>query len=84
MFGDDDPEDGWNDDDPFDVKLALLWRWAPSIVVEYRSRGGTPRVVGRVTDALERLDGLDTPDRLDTVAVIALRAVLLELRWLVE
>ena len=34
VFGDTDPEDAWDDGDPYDVKVALLVRIAESIALD--------------------------------------------------
>jgi len=47
-FGDDDPEDGWDDGDDFDTKLEILQR----IVESLRARRDEPRFEFRRQDAL--------------------------------
>jgi len=58
MFGDDDPEDAWDAGDPVDVKVAILERWVPSIVLERMTPHNHPRVVARVLGALQSINQL--------------------------
>ena len=57
MF-DDDPEDAWDAGDPVDVKVAVLERWVPSIVLERMTPHSHPRMVVRVHLALQTIDQL--------------------------
>lgn len=55
-FGNDDPEDAWDDGDPLPLRLALFIRIAAHIYAEFTTEGVTPRHAARVA-GLARLAG---------------------------
>lgn len=63
MFGDTDPEDAWDDGDPYDVKVALLVRIAVSIARDpdpgrrWRRAVDAHRLVARLVVIRDELAG---------------------------
>jgi len=82
MFGDDDPEDAWDEGDPIEVKLELLERWVPSIRVERLGAHDHKRVVTRILLALAAVHklSLETADLSILGLLGALRDRLLEMQ----
>jgi len=62
VFGDIDPEDEWDADDPRAVKLGVLIRWALSVLIEHAYEGETLRVLHRAGEARARADALQADD----------------------
>jgi hypothetical protein len=58
MFGDDDPEDGWDAGDPVHVKVAILVSVLRHVAAEHATRGATARHQVRVAWLIARIGEL--------------------------
>jgi len=81
VFGDDDPEDAWDASDPAPIKVAILIRWAWSVLLEHTYQPG-PRPLKRAAACRHEAQALEGDDGLDATQLAALALVVWALREL--